>query len=184
MTAHDDRIVGRAIALAIDAHAGQVIADGTRRIDRCLRVLTQVQVAGLTNQVATALRCAAVLQDTPTHASDPTLIREHITRGFDPLVLTLLDTLKRRDREAPEQYAARVAADPLALRIAHATAEDLPRSREDGPGMGYRERRALELHEDAGTEAEAIRMISNRFSLTELEAAALLRTALAASPGA
>ncbi len=184
MTAHDDRVVGRAIALALDAHAGQVTSDGARRIDRCLRVLTQVQVTGLTGQLATALRCAAVLHDTPTHAANPRLTREHISRGFDPLVLALLDTLAYRDGEAAEEYAARVAADPLAQRIADAKAQDAtPRRASVDRGGGYRERRALELLEEAGTdEAEAIRMISDRFSLTETQAVALLRTARAASP--
>ncbi len=124
----------RAIAIACEAHAGQVDKAGQPYILHPLRVMLRVQGAHE--------RMAAVLHDV---VEDTAVTLEHLaSEGFEAVVLEAVDALTKRPGENRLQAAARAALHPVALqvkladnaenmdlsRIAHPTEKDLARVEE------------------------------------------------------
>ncbi len=97
----------RAIAIAAQAHAGQVDKAGAAYITHPLRVMHRVSSA--------EARMVAVLhdvvEDTPVTFQD---LRE---AGFSTEVLTALDAVTKRDGEAYEDFVRRAARDPIGREV-------------------------------------------------------------------
>lgn len=148
MFEHDDRpqvLVARAIAIA--AHAGQTDKSGAAYIGHPARVAGQVtsvdaKAAGWLHDV---------VEDTPVTFDD---LR---AAGLPDVVVDAVDALTRRDGEQPDDYYARVAADPVAYEVKQADMADnanpsrlakLDPQVADRLGRKYAEGRArlLELH--------------------------------------
>ncbi len=124
----------RAIAIAAQAHGGQLDKAGQPYILHPLRVMLRVHTP--------EQRIAAVLHDV-VEDSDVTLA-DLAGEGFPPGVLAAVDALTKRPGETRLQAAHRAAADPIARvvkladnaenmdlsRIPHSTAKDLARMEE------------------------------------------------------
>jgi (p)ppGpp synthase/HD superfamily hydrolase len=121
----------RAIAIAAEAHLGQVDKAGAPYILHPLRVMLRVQMP--------AERIAAVLHDVVEDTA--WTLEELAAEGFEPEVLAAVDALTRREGESYEAFVARAGADPVARvvkladlaenmdleRIASPTAADIAR---------------------------------------------------------
>ncbi len=110
-----NQLVARAAAIARAAHAGQVDKAGAPYAAHPARVVAAV--AGDPLAEATAW-LHDVVEDTTTTLAD--LLAE----GFPGPVLAAVDAITRRADEARDAYYARVAADPLALRVKRADIAD------------------------------------------------------------
>lgn len=104
----------RAIAIAAEAHAGQVDKAGAPYILHPLRVM--LRLTGIEE------RTAAVLHDV-VEDTDWTLERLR-AEGFSDAVLTALEAVTHRDGEAYEDFIRRAAADPIGRRVKMADLED------------------------------------------------------------
>jgi guanosine-3',5'-bis(diphosphate) 3'-pyrophosphohydrolase len=93
----------RAIAIAAEAHAGQVDKAGAPYILHPLRVMHRVHSA--------AERIVAVLHDLVEDT--PWTLEALEAEGFAPEVLAAVDALTRRDGERYEAFVARAGADPV-----------------------------------------------------------------------
>ena len=109
----------RAIALAVEAHAGQERKDGSPYILHPLRVMNVfADEPGVPGKI---LRCAAVLHDVCEDCGVPlTTIRDLVGAPIVPVV----DALTRRTDEVYSEYIARASANEYARRIKIADAED------------------------------------------------------------
>jgi len=96
--------LNRAIAIAAEAHAGQMDKAGAPYILHPLRVMLQVDGA--------SARIAAVLHDV-VEDSDITL-DALAKEGFSEEVLSALEALTKRPGESRIEAAYRAAADPIA----------------------------------------------------------------------
>ncbi|OSM04244.1 HD domain-containing protein [Magnetofaba australis] len=107
-----------AIAIAVEAHAGQLCKSGRPYILHPLRVMFALDRPDDDDE----MRCAAVLHDV-VEDTDVTLedLRE---RGFSARVVALLDLLTHREEESYSAYIARLAPDPAARRIKRADLRD------------------------------------------------------------
>ena len=94
----------RAIAIAAEAHMGQVDKAGAPYILHPLRVMLRVQTP--------AERIAAVLHDVVEDTA--WTLEELAAEGFEPEVLAAVDALTRREGESYEAFVARAGADPVA----------------------------------------------------------------------
>ena len=103
-----------AIALAVQAHRGQMDRYGAPYILHPLRVMHRVE--GERERMAAVLH--DVVEDTAYTLDD---LRQ---MGYPEDVLQAVDRLTRRDDETYEQYVERAAADPLARRVKLADLED------------------------------------------------------------
>lgn len=110
----------RAIAIAADAHAGQVDKAGQPYILHPLRVMFRMN--------STTERMAAVLHDV---VEDSTVTLEFLgTAGFSPEVIAAVDALTKRKGESRIDAAHRARQDPVARLVKLAdNAENMDLSR-------------------------------------------------------
>ena len=104
-TAHD--LLERAIAIAVEAHAGQKDKNGDPYVLHPLRMMCRVQSA--------SERVVAVLHDVveDTHWTFKDLKKE----GFSDQIVKALDCLTKRDGEEYEQFVRRAASNKLVRRV-------------------------------------------------------------------
>ncbi|MCB0216525.1 MAG: HD domain-containing protein [Chloroflexi bacterium] len=115
----------RAIAIAAEAHAGQVDKAGQPFILHPLRVMLRV--------ADPEARLAAVLHDVVEDS--PVTLEALRAEGFAERVLAAVDALTKRPGETRLDAAARAAADPIARAVKLAdNAENMDLSRIDQPG--------------------------------------------------
>lgn len=99
------RLLQRAIAIAREAHAGQVDLAGKPYIAHPLRVMGAVE--------GEEAKIVAVLHDVVEDSPDWPLAKLQ-AEGFPADVLAAVDALSRKEGEAYEAFIERVALDPLA----------------------------------------------------------------------
>jgi len=104
----------RAIALAAEAHAGQVDKAGAPYILHPLRLLLAVDAP--TDRIVAVLH--DVVEDTPWTLE---VLRKE---GFSEEVVAALDALTKRPGEAYDAFIGRVAANPIARRVKRADLMD------------------------------------------------------------
>ena len=103
-----------AIALAEQAHAGQIDKGGEPYIRHPMRVMRSVR--GLHAKMAAVLH--DVVEDTGI------TLEELRRRGCPEAVVRAVDAVTKREGEPLDDYYARVAADPLALIVKRADIAD------------------------------------------------------------
>jgi (p)ppGpp synthase/HD superfamily hydrolase len=97
-------ILERAIAIAAEAHAGQVDKAGAPYVLHPLRMMLQVS--------STDERIVAVLHDVCEDC--PGWDFDRLRReGFSERIITALDSVTKRDGEDYEAFVRRAAADPI-----------------------------------------------------------------------
>jgi len=104
----------RAIAIAAEAHAGQVDKAGKPYILHPLRVMLRLETA--------EERIVAVLHDIVEDCGWS--IDDLGAAGFSPTVLRAVESLTRKDGESYDAFVARAAADPIGRRVKLADLED------------------------------------------------------------
>jgi (p)ppGpp synthase/HD superfamily hydrolase len=97
----------RAIAIAVQAHQGQVDKAGAPYILHPLRVMLRLE--------SEQARIAAVLHDVVEDS--PWTIAQLAQEGFSPAVLGALQCLTKQDGEDYEAFIARVRTDSLASEV-------------------------------------------------------------------
>lgn len=95
--------VGDAFELALKAHEGQTDKAGMAYIGHVVRVADGVS--------GTPARIVALLHDVVEDCDLPLAV---IHERFGPQIAESVDAITRRQGEPPQDYYARVAADPLA----------------------------------------------------------------------
>jgi (p)ppGpp synthase/HD superfamily hydrolase len=105
----------RAIAIAVDAHAGQRDRSGAPYVLHPLRVMFRL--------ATDEERIAGVLHDVVERSPDWTLGRLS-AEGFATEVVRAVDALSRRDGETYEDYILRSATSDLARRVKIADLDD------------------------------------------------------------
>ncbi|MBF9061037.1 HD domain-containing protein [Rhodobacterales bacterium HKCCSP123] len=110
---HDDELIGRAFTVAFRAHAGQTDKSGAPYIGHVVRVAAGVVTV---EEVVVAL-LHDVVEDT-----DVTLAA--LEQHFPVHILQAVGAITRRPSEAPAEYYARVAANPLARAVKAADIAD------------------------------------------------------------
>lgn len=103
-----------ALAIAVEAHRGQVDKAGQPYILHPLRVMARVSTP--------AERLVAVLHDVVEDS--PTTLDDLRAAGFPEEVVRAVDFLTRREDETYEAFIERVTGDPLARRVKLADLED------------------------------------------------------------
>lgn len=103
-----------ALAIAVEAHRGQVDKAGQPYILHPLRVMARVTTA--------EERLVAVLHDVVEDS--PTTLDDLRAAGFDEAVVRAVDFLTRREDETYEAFIERVDGDALARRVKLADLED------------------------------------------------------------
>src|SRR5215831_16064653 len=96
-----------AIALAVQAHRGQVEKAGQPYILHLLRVMFRLETEE--ERIIGVLH--DLVEDTPTTFED---LR---ARGYSEPILAALDCVTRRPEETYEQFVERAAANPLSRRV-------------------------------------------------------------------
>jgi (p)ppGpp synthase/HD superfamily hydrolase len=104
----------QAIAIAVEAHAGQRDKNGAPYILHPLRVMFRVQIE--------AERIAAVLHDV-VEDTDWTL-SDLRKEGFSDQIVAAVDCLTKREGEEYEDYIRRAASNPLARKVKLGDLED------------------------------------------------------------
>ena len=104
----------RAIALAVEAHRGQLDKYGRPYILHPLTLMMKME--GETAMMAAVLH--DVVEDTTLTLGD--LIKE----GFPADVVEAVDSLSKRESESYEGYIDRLSANPLAVKVKRADLED------------------------------------------------------------
>ncbi|MGL4650268.1 MAG: HD domain-containing protein, partial [Caldilineaceae bacterium] len=113
--------VERAVAIAIEAHAGQLDKSGKAYIAHPLRVMAAF--AHEPGAEGEALRMVAVLHDVVEDA--PAWPLERLRgEGFLPEIIDAVDHLTRRESESYEAFVDRALAHPLARRVKLADLRD------------------------------------------------------------
>ena len=121
----------RAIAIAAEAHAGQLDKAGQPYILHPLRVMFRVE--------GTPERIVAVLHDVVEDS--PVTLVDLAEEGFTREVIAALEALTKRPGESRLEAARRAAADPLARVVKLAdNAENMDLSRIERPTPADRER--------------------------------------------
>jgi (p)ppGpp synthase/HD superfamily hydrolase len=129
----------RALAIAADAHQGQVDKAGEPYLLHPIRVMLRVR--------GEHERLTAVLHDVIEDSPAWTLERLQ-GEGFPEAVVRAVDLLTRREGEPYDAQVARAATDPIALRVKLADLEDnMAQSRIADPGE--RDRARLERYRRA-----------------------------------
>lgn len=103
-----------ALAIAVEAHRGQVDKAGQPYILHPLRVMARLSTP--------EERLVAVLHDVVEDS--PTTLDDLRAAGFDEAVVRAVDFLTRRDEETYEAFIERVNGDALARRVKLADLED------------------------------------------------------------
>lgn len=107
-------LLGRAIQIAVAAHAGQLDRGGLPYILHPLRLMLQMS--------SPAAMMVAVLHDV---VEDSAWTLEGLRKeGFPPEVLAAVDALTRREGEAYDDYLQRVKQNPLATEVKLRDLED------------------------------------------------------------
>jgi (p)ppGpp synthase/HD superfamily hydrolase len=106
-----------AIALAVEAHRGQLEYDGSPYVLHPLRVMVRL---GL--EAPEAARIVAVLHDVVEDT--PVTLDDLRRRGFSEEVLTALDLVTRRDDETYEQFIERLLPNEIARAVKRADLQD------------------------------------------------------------
>jgi (p)ppGpp synthase/HD superfamily hydrolase len=140
----------RAIAIAAEAHAGQIDKGGQPYILHPLRVMFRVD--------SPAERMAAVLHDVVEDS--PVTLERLAAEGFADEVLQAVEALTKRPGETRVVAAARAAANPIARAVKLAdNAENMDLSRISNPTAKdqarleeYKQVRAILLAADAGAD--------------------------------
>lgn len=104
----------RAVAIAAEAHAGQVDKAGAPYLLHPLRLMLQME--------STEERIVAVLHDV-VEDSDWSLEHLH-AEGFSPVVVEAVASVTRRDDETYEAFVLRAAHNPIGHRVKLADLRD------------------------------------------------------------
>ena len=107
-------LLERAIALAVEKHAGQTDRVGAPYILHPLRVMFRVE--GDLDRTVAILH--DVVEDTDVTFDDLRAM------GFSEAVIAALDGVTRRDDETYEEFVERSAANPVSMRVKLADLED------------------------------------------------------------
>jgi (p)ppGpp synthase/HD superfamily hydrolase len=99
----------RAIAIAVEAHAGHRTADGGPYILHPLRVMARVETA--------AERIVAILHDTVESEGDRVSFARLRQEGFPEEIVQAVDCLTRRDGEPYSDMIERIVPNALARRV-------------------------------------------------------------------
>ncbi|MEZ5787289.1 MAG: HD domain-containing protein [Xanthobacteraceae bacterium] len=105
----------RAIAIAAEAHAGQVDKAGAPYVLHPLRMMLQL--------TSTDERIVAVLHDVCEDCPEWTFDRLR-SEGFSPRIIEALKSVTKRDGEAYEDFVRRAAADPIGRSVKLADLRD------------------------------------------------------------
>ena len=144
-------------AVARGAHAGQVDKSGADYITHPARVAERVRRHGGTDEAVAAAWLHDVLEDCDVSAADLA------AAGIPDTVIDAVRAVTKIDGEAPEDYCARVLANPTALRVKRADIDDntdpartmlLPEATRQRLAAKYARTRHL-LGLDAGTGTDA-----------------------------
>ena len=106
--------IERAIAIALEAHAGQVDKAGAPYILHPLRVMLQLDTVDE--------RIAGVLHDVVEDS--PWTLDRLKAEGFSERALLAIDAVTRREGESYEGFVARAGLDPIGRRVKLADLED------------------------------------------------------------
>jgi (p)ppGpp synthase/HD superfamily hydrolase len=106
----------RAIAIALEAHAGQVDKAGAPYILHPLRVMLRLE--GL------EARIVGVLHDVVEDKGSAWPLERLAGEGFSPTILAALDAVTRRENESYDDFVLRAARDPIARQVKLADLED------------------------------------------------------------
>jgi (p)ppGpp synthase/HD superfamily hydrolase len=129
-------LLQRAIAIAREAHAGQVDLAGKPYIAHPLRVMGAVE--------GEEAKIVAVLHDVVEDSPDWPLAKL-AAEGFSADVLAAVDALSRKEGEAYEAFIARIAGNPLAKLVKLADlADNLSRPASLKPHLKARYLQAVE----------------------------------------
>lgn len=109
-------LLERAIAIAVEAHAGKTDKAGQPYIIHPLRVMFRVETEDE--------RIVAVLHDVVEDHGDVWPVERLRRDGFPDRILAALDGVTRRHGETYEQFIERSAANPIALHVKLADLED------------------------------------------------------------
>ncbi|EAQ02321.1 probable GTP pyrophosphokinase [Pseudooceanicola batsensis HTCC2597] len=109
--------IGKAFELALAAHAGQSDRAGAPYIGHVARVAASIP----DGPDAETAQVVALLHDV---VEDTDVTLETIEREFGPGIAATVDALTHREDEPPEDYHARIKADPLAITVKCADLED------------------------------------------------------------
>lgn len=102
--------VERALALAVEAHAGQTDKLGQPYILHVIRVWQAVREVTPDEYVHIAALLHDVVEDTPVSLSD-------IMAAFGSRISMAVDALTKRGVESLDTYMDRVIADPIAIQV-------------------------------------------------------------------
>lgn len=105
-------------AVARGAHAGQFDKSGADYITHPARVAERVRRQGGADEAVAAAWLHDVLEDCDVPSTDLA------AAGIPDTVITAVQALTKMDGEAPEDYCARVLANPTALRVKRADIDD------------------------------------------------------------
>ena len=121
----------RAIAIAAEAHAGQIDKGGNPYILHPLRVMLRLEDADA--------RIAAVLHDVVEDS--PWTLEQLRAEGFWPAVIDAVESVTKREGEEYEDFVRRAAQNTIGRIVKRADLEDnLDLSRVKSPGERDRER--------------------------------------------
>lgn len=115
---HTNDYVQTAAKIARDAHSGQVDKAGAEYITHPERVAERVLRAGGSPAAVAVAWLHDTLEDTPVTAADLQ------AEGIPQKVIDAVDAVTKREGEGLEDYCARVAANPLALKVKEADLAD------------------------------------------------------------
>ena len=103
-----------AIALARNAHAGQVDKAGAPYINHPLRMATTLE--------STEAKFVAILHDVVEDT--PVTLEDLRAAGYSPLIVAAVDSLTRREYETYEAFIQRAAANPITRQVKIADLRD------------------------------------------------------------
>ena len=106
---HPPSLLERAIALAVEAHAGHWVGEGRPYILHPLRVMARVETD--------TERIVAILHDTVENEADRVSFARLRQEGFPEEIVQAVDCLTRRDGEPYADMIERIAPNPLACRV-------------------------------------------------------------------
>ena len=109
-------LLEKAIAIAVEAHAGKKDKAGQPYIIHPLRVMFRVETEDE--------RIVAVLHDVVEDHSDVWPVERLRQAGFPPHLLEALDGVTKRDGESYEKFIERSASNPVSLHVKLADLED------------------------------------------------------------
>lgn len=109
-------LLERAIAIAVDAHAGKKDKAGQPYIIHPLRVMFRVETEDE--------RIVAVLHDVVEDHGDVWPVERLRREGFSDHILAALDCVTKRHGESYQQFIERSASNPIALHVKLADLED------------------------------------------------------------